>query len=201
MTFEFEKYKSDKETAIENLKRYGVAIIPQILSKEEIDSMIDGMWSTLEHLTARFNFPINRNNPKSFKAIKHLMPSHELIFLHWYIGHADFLWQLRQNPKVVEIFAKLWAVSIEDLLVSFDGVSIQMPPEITQFGWFNNNSEKLFHTDQGFHSSEFECVQSWITAFDVNENDATLVILEGSHIFHKEFGEHLEKVNKLCKDW
>jgi hypothetical protein len=194
MAYEFEKYKCDKETAIEKLHKYGVAVIPSILSQSEINDMIDGMWHTLEHLTSCFDLPIDRNNPKSFKSIRHLIPSHELIFLHWSIGHADFLWQLRQNPKVVEVFSTLWNVPKEDLLVSFDGVSIQMPPEITQFGWFNNNSDKLFHTDQGFQSSEFECVQSWITAFDVNENDATLTVLEGSHVFHKEFGEYLENV-------
>ena len=38
-----------------------------------------------------------------------------------------------------------------------------------------------------------------MTAFDVNDGDATLAFYEGSHQFHKEFAQHFNITNK--GDW
>jgi len=121
-----------------------------------------------------------------------------MLIQHWQIGHAKFLWDLRQNPKIVDIFAKLWNVSSEELLVSFDGFSFHMPPEITKRGYYRDN--KWFHTDQKLSDSEFRCVQSWVTAYDVNEGDATLTFLEGSHKYHEQFAKKFNKTQEKA-DW
>jgi len=39
---------------------------------------------------------------------------------------------VRQNPKVVNVFQKLW--NKEEVLTSFDGASIHLPPEKTNKG-------------------------------------------------------------------
>jgi len=57
----------------------------------------------------------------------------------------------------------------------------------------------MFHTDQSYTRSQFGCVQSWITGYDVNEGDATLAILETSNKYHKEFAEQFGITDK--KDW
>jgi len=67
-------------------------------------------------------------------------------------------WNVRQNPKVVDVFAKIWNVKLEDLLVSFDGASIQLPPEITGFGF--GDDKKWFHSDQNYDDKHFKYVQS-----------------------------------------
>ena len=36
------------------------------------------------------------------------------------IGHAQYVWDIRQNEKVVDVFSKIW---ITNLLTSFDGIS------------------------------------------------------------------------------
>jgi hypothetical protein len=78
-----------------------------------------------------------------------------------------------------------WNVSPDELLVSFDGAEIHMPPEITNNGWFRG--AKWLHTDQSYIRNDFECVQSWLTAFDVETGNATLIFLEGSHQYHGDF--------------
>jgi ectoine hydroxylase-related dioxygenase (phytanoyl-CoA dioxygenase family) len=71
-----------------------------------------------------------------------------------------------------------------------------MPPEETGFGWHKN---MWLHSDQSFTRPGFDCVQSWVTARDVHDGDATLVVLEGSHLHHEEFGKHFGITDK--KDW
>jgi ectoine hydroxylase-related dioxygenase (phytanoyl-CoA dioxygenase family) len=196
MNYEFEKYACAKEKILETLALYGVAIVPNVLDAHEVDAMVKGMWSTLEFLTQKFETPIIRDKPETYASIKFLRPIETVIFQQWSIGHAQFIWALRQNPKIAQIFAHIWNVNMEDLLVSFDGASFQMPPEITEFGFYD---EEIFHTDQSLSRNNLECIQSWITAFDVNEHDATLTFLEGSNKFHGEFAKRFNIRN--TDDW
>lgn len=195
------EYLYDKYVATnfkDTLDKYGVAIIPNILSDQEIKNMKNGMWDFLERITSQFEIPINRSNQETWKEIYKLFPLHSMLIQHWKIGHAQFLWDLRQNPKILDIFANLWNISPEELLVSFDGFSFHMPPEITNRGYYRNKN--WFHTDQSLSNSDFKCVQSWVTAYDVNEGDATLTFLEGSHKYHEEFALKFKKTGEKS-DW
>lgn len=177
------------------LKKYGVAVIPQVLDEEECDEMIVSMWDYLEHVSQRFDTPIDRDDSETWREIRQLLPLHSMLIQHWGVGHSQFAWNVRQNRKILDIFAKLWKTKRRDLLVSFDGASFHMPPEVTGIGWYRGN--EWLHTDQNLGKNDFQCVQSWVTAYDVNPGDATLVVLERSHKFHGEFG-----VGKSTKgDW
>jgi hypothetical protein len=171
---------------MEMINRFGVAIVPCLLNEEECSSMVSGMWNTLETISQTWEIPISRDNPSSWKNLKKLYPLHSMLLQHWSIGHAQFIWNLRQNPKCAEVFAKVWDCSPTELLVSFDGASFHMPSEVTKSGW---HRKTWYHTDQSFVEKGFKCVQSWVTAFDVNDGDATLAFYERSNEFHSEFGE------------
>lgn len=194
--YDSSKYMANMDNFKEILDKYGVAILPNILNDEEINEMINGMWDYLEHITSKFETPINRNNSETWSEIFKLFPLHSFLIQYWGIGHAQVCWTLRQNPKIVEIFAKLWKT--DDLVVSFDGASFHMPPEITGRGHYKNNT--WFHTDQRLSDSKFRCIQSWTTGFDVNPGDATLTFMEGSHNYHKEFATVFNKTD-LKDDW
>jgi hypothetical protein len=114
-----------------------------------------------------------------------------MLIQHWKIGHSKLAWEVRQNKKVIDAFAKIWET--DDLIVSFDGASIYILDKPKR----ENNS--WFHVDQSYTRNDFECIQSWINAYDTNEGDATLVILENSNMFHKEFQEKFNITDK--KDW
>ena len=184
-TYEFNKYNSTIDNFKNKLNRYGVAIIPGILNNDEIIEFRNGIWDYLEHITVNFEKPIKRDDKTTWRSLRELFPLHSMLIQHWGIGHAQFNWNIRQNPNVANVFSKLWNVNKEDLLVSFDGASIHLPPEDTNLGWYRGND--WFHCDQSFMRNDFECVQSWVTAYDVNEGDATLAILEKSHKYHKDF--------------
>jgi hypothetical protein len=187
--YEFERYMCTVDTVRERLEAYGVAIIPSVLNGEECDAMVAGMWDTLEHWTQDWPIQIHRDNPASWRLFQDLFPTRHMLLQHYKVGHAQFVWDLRQNWRIVAIFAALWNCDPRDLLVSFDGASFHMPSETTRIGWSQKGGNDL-HTDQSYTRNGFECVQSWVTGFDVNPGDATLQFLEGSHHFHEDFARH-----------
>lgn len=196
--YECDKYVTTIDDLRKTLDKYGVAIIPNVLTVEECASMTDGIWTFFEHITQKWITPINRSDQSTWSQFYKLKPEHSMLIHYWHVGHAQVSWDIRQKEKIINIFAKLWNVSNEELLVSFDGLSFNIPPEITKTGW--NDGSTWYHTDQSYLRNDFECVQSWITSEDVNEGDATLAIMEGSHKFHETFAKKFN-VDDDVDDW
>ena len=190
--YEGEKYFSTIDKVKEVLNMYGVAIIPNVLDKIECENMLNGVWDYFEKLTKNWELPIDRNNEKTWREIYKLYPMHSMLFQFWQVGHCQASWDVRQNEKIVEIFCKLWDCKKEDLLASFDGLGFSLPPEVTNKGFLEKKRSKKvgFHSDQSYLKKSFECYQSWMTALDVKEGDATLAFIEKSHLYHAEMGEH-----------
>jgi ectoine hydroxylase-related dioxygenase (phytanoyl-CoA dioxygenase family) len=196
MSYSFKKYVTDPSNVKSKLEKYGVAIIPNVISNQECNDMIDGIWNYFGKITEEWDNPIDKNNKESWKGFYDLYPQHSMLFQHWNIGHNQASWDLRQNPNIVNIFSKLWNVEPEDLLVSFDGLSFHPPPETTKRGWYKKS---WYHSDQSFTRNDFECVQSWITGVDVEKDDATLAFYEKSNRYHKKFGKKFNITEKA--DW
>ena len=195
--YEFEKYICTKETLKHTIDLYGVAIIPNVLDETECDTMVSQIWDFFEHITQNWEIPINRNNTDTWCEFYKLYPLHSMLIQYWGIGHSQASWNVRQNMKIVEIFAHFWDCDVNDLLVSFDGLSFNLPPEITKKGW--NKGNTWYHTDQSFTTNEFKCIQSFITGLDINEFDATLSFMEGSNMYHEEFKNTYNVTD--TKDW
>lgn len=174
-------------TARQQIEQDGILIIPSILDSHECDDIIKGTWDFFEHITQQWSVPIDRDDTKTWREIYKLAPQHSMLFQHWGVGQAQVSWNVRQNPKIVNIFADIWRCKPEDLLVSMDGLSFHLPPEITNKGYFRKT---WYHCDQSFIDSSFQCVQGWVTALDVDEGDATLAYLKNSHKYHAEFSEN-----------
>jgi len=197
MAYEYDMYITNKDGVKETVEKYGVAIIPSVLDADECNRIVDGLWEYFAHLTSKWQVPLDRNKPETWREIYKLMPLHSMLFQYFSAGHAQVVWDVRQNEKIVDIFATLWGVKKEDLLVSFDGLSFNMPPEVTRRGW--NLENTWFHTDQSYTRPDMEIIQSWVTGLDVREGDATLAFMEGSNRYHREFAEKFNVTDK--SDW
>ena len=195
--YEYLKYVATKETLRATIDTYGVAIIPNVLSEEECAAVVSGIWDFFEHITQSWFAPIKRGEEASWKGFYKLYPMHSMLVQHWGVGHAQVSWDLRQNEKIIDIFAHFWKCAPSELLVSFDGLSFNLPPEVTKRGW--NKQNTWYHTDQSYTENDFKCIQSWVTGLDVNDGDATLSIMEGSNKFHGECGEAFQLKEK--KNW
>lgn len=195
--YEYERYVCNKETLKATIDMYGVAIIPAVLDEAECEQMVSKIWDYLEHITQSWETPLNREDKQSWREFYRLYPSHSMLLQHWSVGQSDAAWYVRQNIKCVEIFAHFWNCDVTDLLVSFDGLSFNLPPEITKRGW--NMNKTWFHTDQSYTKPDFACIQSYISGLDVEEGDATLSVMEGSNKYHREFAETFNITNK--SDW
>jgi len=193
-SYEFERYICSKETLRETIETFGVAVIPNVLDDIECETMVNKIWDFLEHITQSWEIPIDRNNIETWNEFYKLYPSHSMLLQHWGIGHIQASWDVRQNIKIVEIFAYFWNCDVNELLVSFDGLSFHLPPEITKRGWFRGNTN--YHTDQSFTTPEFNCIQSFITGLDINDYDSTLSFMESSNKYHSEFRDTYDVTKK-----
>lgn len=191
------KYITTANNAKEILDKYGVAIIPNILDEGECQNIISGIWDFLETISQKWKKPISRCNPSTWSEFYNLFPMHSMLLQHFEVGHMQASWNVRQNEKVVNVFAKLWNCSAEELLVSFDGCSFHMPPEITKRGW--NRNHTWFHVDQSFRNTKFSCIQGWVTGLNIEEGDGTLAVFEGSHNLHEAMSKTIE--NPPSEDW
>lgn len=190
-------YDTTIDSVMTTLEKYGVAVIPNVLNTDETEQMRKGIWDSLEYKTSYFETPIDRNNVDTWDSWFKLSPTKDMLLQTFNIGQSQFLWNIRQNPKVVDIFAKIWDVKPTELISSFDAVSFHLPPEITNRGFYENDD--WFHIDSSYLREEFDCVQGFVTGYDINEGDGTLTLLEGSHKYHQEFREHFEVIDP--KDW
>ena len=181
------------ETARETVARFGVAIVRDVLTPEECVQMRCDMWSYLRHITQTWEMPITTCT-RTWAGMRKLYPKHSMLLQQWGVGQSQLVWNVRQNPKVVSVFEKIWKTS--DLLVSFDGASFHFPPEHTNVGWFR---KPWYHSDQSYTRPEFGCIQGWVNAFDTRAGDATLAVLEGSHVHHAEFARTFNVTDS--SDW
>jgi ectoine hydroxylase-related dioxygenase (phytanoyl-CoA dioxygenase family) len=175
--------KATREDVRDVLEADGVAIVAGVLDPTECRHLQDGMWACLEHISSSWATPIRRDDRRTYREFFNLFPTHGMLLQHW-VGHAQASWDVRQNPKVVDVFRAIYQCT--QLLVSFDGMSFGMKPEDTGRGW---EHATWLHTDQSFTKPDFACIQSWLTALDVDAGDATLAVLRGSHKYHAEFAQ------------
>lgn len=197
MSYIYERYIATPENAKEVLETFGVAIIPNVLDEQECENMVSGIWNFLEHISRTWETPISRTNPDTWREFFKIFPMHSMLLQFFGVGHIQASWDVRQNEKVADVFAKFWKCDARELLVSFDGLSFHLPPENTRRGWNKDNT--WFHVDQSFRNTKFTCVQGWVTGLDIEDGDATLAFFENSHKFHAEMAKTIE--NPACEDW
>ena len=164
----------------ESLAEFGVAVVPNVLDSHSVNKYKTSLFDAFEYLTSEWETPFMQNGTREQlrAAARGLYASHGQLYQYPpSLGHSQAVWDVRQDPRVVDVFANLYGVQRNDLLSSFDGVSMMPPPEFTGIGWQNGG---WLHADTSFHNPK-PCVQGFVNFFDVQSGDGTLTVLLRSH--------------------
>jgi hypothetical protein len=111
------------------------------------------------------------------------------------IGQSDFMWNIRSNRQVKQVYAGLW--NTQQLLVSFDGCGIfrdwrYNPVWKTNGGWN--------HVDQNPKNKPDRCcIQGFISLTDQSEKTGGLVVYPRSHLRFTELCDVTKNSNDYVK--
>ena len=187
----FENFDTQKETPcmdedsfISDLERDGYVVIPDILSKYEIE-------------TAYKMFQDWRKSVTDLE-LQHKTSDPHGIYKHHEVGHQRHAWYIRTNPKVKKVFSDIWkhygSKNPEELITSFDG-SCYIPSD------WNKRDNYWTHTDQGSPSGgeedHFKCIQGFVSL--THNQERTFRCYRGSHKLHSNYFK--EKGIKSKTNW
>lgn len=193
-----------QEPYLKELEEVGYCVIPNVLSSGETELLYQRVWHEfIEKAWPNCKMEDRTNWKDSF-------PIHNV----WGIfagpaGQIQVMWDLRQDSRIVDIFAKIW--NTPDLIVSMDGLSFMCPPEIRE-GYV----EPWPHVDQGILRREDNVafsnrppldfvsesllktkpftVQGQFLLEDSFEGDGGFYCIPKSHLRFSEFAPELETI-------
>ncbi|MDA7771462.1 hypothetical protein N8946_01785, partial [Pseudomonadales bacterium] len=125
----------------------------------------------------KFGTGINRNDPNTWDNERWPTAVHGGILPGHGIGQCDAQWYIRDVPNVRQSFAAVW--DTEELLVSFDGVSLWRPwsfnPE-----WKTGLGGSWLHIDQHpLGRPGKQCVQGLVNLLPTTPNTGGNVVIPG----------------------
>ncbi|KAG1673015.1 hypothetical protein FOA52_005945 [Chlamydomonas sp. UWO 241] len=115
------------------------------------------------------------------------------------VGHLPEVWQARQHPHVLCVFASVWQTS--ELVVSFDGVNAERPKTASP----QQPPTDTLHTDQSPWSNQDArvCVQGVLSLTSTREHTGGTTVVAKSHVQHRRLLVDTFKVpeKEWKKDW
>lgn len=154
----------DFESVLKSLDDDGYAIVPNIISPDEI-------------VYCKGEYDIWKARIPNYDEFHDKCDPHG-IHKYFGAGHTKFAWFIRTKPNVQNVFKRIW--NTDELIVSYDG-SCYIGKDLAK-------KDKCWtHMDQCPTSFERECIQGFV-ALTSNE-ERSLVVYKGSH---KLYREHFE---------
>lgn len=161
-----------------HLKEHGWAIVDDVLTREECEAYVEGVWDWLEGLGTGISRtdPSTWTGPTWVQSFKGIINSLE-------VAHQDFVWRIRKHPRLVQIFEMLWGTN--ELLSSFDSINVTAPSAKTGTP---HDTASWLHVDQAPLRRGFFCVQGIVNLVDVSgDTSGTLLVKDRTHSEHAHF--------------
>ncbi|OTB01412.1 hypothetical protein M426DRAFT_266337 [Hypoxylon sp. CI-4A] len=137
-----------------------------------------------------FDSSLDINDPSTWTGARLPVQTDRNTYEHYGVVHERFMWEARQEPGVVDAFAKVWGT--KDLIVSFDSLNVTLP-----------NLKKARapwpHIDQAPRKRGLHCVQGIINLSHAGPEDGSLVVIPGSHKYVEQFFD--ENTNPADWEW
>lgn len=160
----------------DDLVSQGYAIIKGALSPGKAQNYQQQAFSWL----TSFGTPLDLNDASTWTTENLPVQTNLNTFESYCVVHEKFMWDIRQEPSIVDSFAKIWGT--DELLVSFDSVNITLP----------NRKDKPArspwpHVDQSPLRRGMHCVQGIINLSHAGPEDGSLVVVPRSHRHVEEY--------------
>ena len=172
---EVPRFTPGDPAALEFLDQQGYVVFAEALSARQAHTALHKIWDYLEQLGTG----INRDDPTTWDNDRWPTAVHGGILPSHGIGHSDAQWYIRDVGQVQQCFAQVWGT--DELLVSFDGVSVWRPWG-QQDHWRTNDGNSWLHIDQhpigrpGKH-----CIQGLVNLLESSPETGGNVVVPGSH--------------------
>lgn len=193
---------------LKDLEELGYCVISQVISVEETEQLYQRVW----HEYIEKAWPHCRLEDRSNWKETFPMHNNHGIFAGP-AGQTQVMWDLRQDPRIVEPFIQIWNTS--DLIVSMDGISIMCPPEI-RGDFFDppwphvdqvilrrqdllacNNLPPIDFVSESSLSTKPFTIQGQFLFEDSFEGDGGFYCIPKSHLKFNEFEPELEAIYNL----
>ena len=175
ITFEIDDFTNWQKYLVDE----GYVVIKDILSLEEHDTVFNLFRNDINLVSSAFDILDSstwkiENTP--------LMYGKGMAVFNGF-GQSDFMWKLRTNPNIQNIFKKVH--NCEELVTSLDGFSL--------FVNKNQKSKSWLHIDQNPINTIYS-IQGSYNLFEVGEQDSGFIVNPKSHLTYNAEVEHK-------KDW
>jgi len=187
------RFRTGDSAATDYLEEHGYVIFANALTATEASKAVGLLWDYLEELETG----IDRADIDTWGDDRWPTAVHGGILPSYGIGHSAAQWFIRDVPNVKQCFAQVWDGD-EDLLVSFDGVTIWRPWTYEE-SWKTNAGNSWLHIDQhpigrpGKH-----CVQGLVNLLPTSPETGGNVVIPGSHrLFEKIPEQYTERLDRI----
>lgn len=192
---------------LNDLEEEGYCIIRQVLSTSETEALYQRVWREfIEKAWPSCKMDDRSNWQEAF-------PMHNKVGIFaGPAGQTQVMWDLRQDPRIVDIFARLW--NTQDLIVSMDGLSFMCPPEIRE-GYIapwphvdqsilrrqdnvaHNNNPPIGFVSESLLKTEPFTIQGQFLFEDSLDSDGGFYCIPKSHLRFPEFAPLIETLATL----
>lgn len=180
---------------MQHLDEHGFCVVAGVLERErgEIEAGTAMAWDMLE--TNPPGTSVRREDITTW--YKEWLPDPDNGILSGFgFNHSEFLWFIRQRPKVRQAFEAVW--NSTNLLVSYDGANFFRPHAHPAGDPTWKTSGGWWHVDQNGNKPGHEgkcCVQGVVLLTDADASSGGLCVIPGSH---REFTNLCQR-NALAK--
>ena len=191
---------------LKDLEELGYCVIPNVFSTSETKRLYERVW--LEYIEKAW--PSCKMDDS--RRWENTFPIHQQsgIFCGP-AGQIQVMWDLRQDPRIVEVFEQVWNTS--DLIVSMDGLCLMCPQEIRESNFdpwphvdqavlrrqdnvaHDNNSSADFVSESLLTTNPFT-IQGQFLFEDSFDGDGGFYCIPKSHLKFKEFAPQLEEFSQ-----
>ena len=188
-----ERFQPGDPGALTFLENEGFVVYANVLDTSEAEQALSMLWDYLEALGTG----VDRNDVTTWDDDRWPTAVHGAILPSYGIGHCAAQWFIRDVARLKQCFADVWGT--DDLLVSFDGVSIWRPWTVNP-NWRTNEGASWLHIDQhpigrpGKH-----CVQGLVNLLPTSPQTGGNVVVPGSHRLFEDipvrYAERLDRIH------